>query len=300
MTRPDFFIVGAPKAGTTSLQYYLSQHPDVFMPEEKELHFFGSDLDIREPRPSLQQYLSHFESADAHRVGEASVWYLYSKEAAEEIHDFNPEAEIVVSLRNPVEMVHSLHSQLLFIEDENIEDFEGALDAESDRRKGWRIPDECTFPPSLHYTRVARYTEQLKRYLQVFGPDRVHVLLYDDLVDDVRGVVRDLYAFLRVDSEFVPDLSVQNPNMRVRSRAARRLIEIMPGAFRQRTKKLLPGPIRRPVVRWVRKLHTEVVPRSPMSPEVRERLRGAYATDIRRLEELLGRDLSPWMKGEES
>ena len=87
MTLPNFFIVGAPKCGTTALHAYLSQHPDVFMSDPKEPHYFGSDLDFRyRRRPSDAQYRSYFAGAgDRRRIGEASVWYLYSECAADEI-----------------------------------------------------------------------------------------------------------------------------------------------------------------------------------------------------------------------
>jgi hypothetical protein len=89
--KPDFFIVGAPKCGTTAMQDYLSQHPEIYMSKARELHFFGSDLRFSYERPGEVEYLSYFESAtNEKRVGEASVWYLYSKQAAGEIKELNP------------------------------------------------------------------------------------------------------------------------------------------------------------------------------------------------------------------
>lgn len=295
--KPDFFIVGAPKAGTTSLQYYLGQHPDVFMPEEKEIHFFGSDLGIREPRPSEGEYLEFFQGGDqAARVGEASVWYLYSEEAAEEIHAFEPDADIIISLRNPIEMAHALHSQLLFIGDETIEDFDDALDAEASRRKGNAVPEGCNFPASLLYRKVASYPEQLERYLDVFAPEQVHVVIFDDLVEDSPGTVRRLYEALNVDPAFEPDLERRNPNMRVRSWTARRLVEMVPSRLREGIKRSLPGPVRDRVVPFVRGLHTEVSERPPMSPKAKTVLREAYEEDVQRLSKMLDRNLSHWLE----
>jgi len=143
MRTPDFFIVGAPKCGTTAMSDYLRQHPEIYMPQRKEPHFFGSDLDAPYPYfiRDKEQYFSLFaEAKDEKRVGEASVWYLYSKRAAFEIKEFCPTASIIIMLRNPVDMIYSLHSQRLFTGNEDIPDFEEALEAEEDRKRGLRIP----------------------------------------------------------------------------------------------------------------------------------------------------------------
>jgi hypothetical protein len=113
MRKPDFFIVGAPKSGTTAMYFYLKQHPEIFMPERKELHFFGSDFFAPHFVRDLKEYLKFFEGADnKKRIGEASVWYLYSKRAAFEIKEFNPDADIIIMLRNPVDMMYSLRETL--------------------------------------------------------------------------------------------------------------------------------------------------------------------------------------------
>ena len=129
--RPNFFIVGAPKCGTTALHAYLDAHPEIFMSHYKEPRFFGSDLRQRR-RPTKSQYFSCFARArNEKRVGEASVLYLYSKCAAAEIKEFCPEARIIIMLRDPVEMLHSKHSQSIFSGNEVINDFEEALEAEA-------------------------------------------------------------------------------------------------------------------------------------------------------------------------
>jgi hypothetical protein len=113
MRKPDFFIVGAPKSGTTAMYFYLKQHPEIFMPERKELHFFGSDFFAPHFVRDLKDYLKFFEGADnKKRIGEASPWYLYSKRAAFEIKEFNPDADIIIMLRNPVDMMYSLRETL--------------------------------------------------------------------------------------------------------------------------------------------------------------------------------------------
>ena len=113
--RPDFFIVGAPKCGTTALYEYLRQHPAVFMPFHKEPLFFGDDLTRRYGRLTLHDYMRLFKDAKpGQRVGEASAWYLYSRSAAAEIKAYAPDAQIIVMVRNPVDMMYAEHSQVLF------------------------------------------------------------------------------------------------------------------------------------------------------------------------------------------
>src|SRR5262252_9724271 len=101
--RPDFFIVGAPRCGTTAMGRFLAEHPDIFM-ARKEMHAFGKDLHFgrRFYRRSLEAYQSEFVGAgDRKRVGEASVWYLFSKTAASELKQFNPDSRIIIMLREP-------------------------------------------------------------------------------------------------------------------------------------------------------------------------------------------------------
>ena len=143
---PNFFIVGAPKCGTTALFQYLSTHPDVFAPQRKEFNYFCDDLHFNNVAGLFHyrdtaDYLSHFAGWEGQkRIGEASVWYLYSMRAAANIHRFSPDARIIVMIRNPAEMLHSLHSQLLENGDEDIVAFEAALSAEEDRKRGLRTP----------------------------------------------------------------------------------------------------------------------------------------------------------------
>ena len=113
------------------MHYYLKEHPEIFMPEVKEPHFFGTDLVSPRFIRDKEKYLSLFSAAENQkRVGESSIYYLYSKIAAAEIHKFSPTARIIIMLRNPVDMIYTLHSEHLFCGDENITNFKKALMAE--------------------------------------------------------------------------------------------------------------------------------------------------------------------------
>jgi hypothetical protein len=301
---PDFFIVGAPKCGTTSLNAYLAAHPEIFMLEKREPHFFGSDLADIWPQPSAAQYFELFAgSASAARRGEASGWYLRSRLAAEEIHAYSPRAQIIAILRNPVDMLPSYHSQCLWRRWETIEDFEQALAAESDRRKGRRIPRRNKGNPwRLLYRDVARFHEQLERYFSIFGRDQVCVLLFDDLVQRPEVTYRTVLNFLGVDSTFVPQFTVLNSNKSNRSRVVRRAVDAVrepSSAIHRIGTRLLPMQAARSailtrIVLPVLRANTRVAPRPPMSPELRSRLTAEFAPDLRRLSALLGRDLGHW------
>jgi hypothetical protein len=297
MTRPDFFIVGAFKAGTTSLYEYLRQHPQVFMPVHKEPMYFGADLDARYRRMSADEYLRLFADArPGQRVGEASPWYLYSASAAREIEAFSPGAQAIVMLRNPVDVMYAQHSQLLFNQRENLADFGEALAAEADRRAGRRIPPGALRREALFYRHSVRFAEQLQRYFEVFGRERVHVIVHDDLVADAAGVVRDTFAFLGVDPEVAVDLEIRNPNRRARSGVLQRLIFRPPGPLR----RVVPLLRRFPLVHRLRDtlVSANSVPeaRRPMDPELRRRLTAELEPEVAALGELIGRDLAAWSR----
>ncbi len=210
--RPNFFIVGAPRCGTTAMYEYLRQHPEIFMPLRKEPHFFGSDLIITpkffDYTQNMKEYLGLFAAAqNEKRLGEASPIYLVSRLAAAEIKEFSADAKIIIMLRDPVDMMHSLHAHAVYAGGENIEDFESALDAEEDRKRGLRVPKGNGLADSLFYREVAKFSEQVGRYFQVFGRENVHIIIYDDLRDDTAGVYRETLRFLGVNPDFQPPLN---------------------------------------------------------------------------------------------
>ena len=186
--KPDFFIVGAPKCGTTSLYYYLRQHPQIFMPEYKEPHFFGKDLNKRSDEfiYDEEKYLTLFKNAESdQKIGEASTFYLYSESAPGEIKEFNPNAKIIIMLRNPIDFLHSLHSQLLFSGNENVADFNEALKLEEDRLQGKNLPENIDMVDKVYYKKhVSRIPEQIQNYIEIFGVENVTILILEDLQTD--------------------------------------------------------------------------------------------------------------------
>jgi hypothetical protein len=294
--RPDFFIVGAPKCGTTALIDYLKQHPDVFVPERKELDYFGSDLVFKGYRLSEEQYLSWFAAANGEkRAGEGSVWYLRSDRAAAEIKAFSPAARIIIMLRNPVDVMHALHSQRVFNGNEDIEDFAAALEAEADRRQGLRLPQRATDHFGCLYRETVRYASQVERYFDVFGRDRVRVILYDDFARQTARVYRETCQFLEVNDDFQPSLHIVNARKRVRSRAVREFLRRPPAAAGLFFRALGLRPDRNGGYKgWLRRLNSTARSLPSLDPVVRKRLEREFQPEVRQLSKLLGRDLSYW------
>ena len=179
---PDFFCVGAAKSGTSALQYFLRQHPDIFMPEMKEIHHFAPDL-LKKDDPWLDEhkYMSLFSDAVEHQViGETSVFYLLSEVSARLIQKSFPNTCIIIMIRNPLEVMYSLHSQLVYNGEENILDFEKAVLAEMDRKAGRNLPKRTRIQQKHWYFHVGQFTEQILRFLEYFNDHQIHFILYDD------------------------------------------------------------------------------------------------------------------------
>jgi hypothetical protein len=295
LKRPDFFIVGAPKCGTTAMYSYLQAHPQVFMPFHKEPLYFGADLTRRYGQLTEQQYLDLFaEARPDQRAGEASAWYLYSRSAAAEIRAFSPDADIIVMLRNPIDVMYAQHSQLLFNRTETIADFGEALAAEADRKAGRRLPPAPLRPENLFYRDMVRFADQLERYLSLFGQDRVHVIVHDDLRADTPGEYRRLLEFLEIDPDFRPTFTLKNTNKRPRSAGLQQLIYAPPGPLRRLGPRLRRSRLAHALRDALVALNSLGEPRREMDPALRARLTDELRPDVARLGELIGRDLSAW------
>lgn len=267
------------------------------MPEKKESHFFGSDLDSPYFIRDREKYLSLFsEAKDVKRIGEASVWYLYSKQAAYEIREFLPSASIIIMLRNPVDMLYALHSQFLYNGNEDIECFVEALNAEEDRKHGLRISPNVIFVEGLFYRETVKYTEQVRRYLHIFGRENVCVVIYDDFKNEPAKVYGETLRFLGVSEDFYPEFKVINPNKRVRSHRVRNFLQNPPVITKSIGKILIPYRVRQRLVEKFKSLNIKYVPRSSMKHELREKLQAEFMPEIERLSELLGRDLTHWSR----
>ena len=285
---PDFFIVGHHKSGTTALYQMLRRHPQIFMPDLKEPRFLAADLRALVPSTpqqpdTMEEYLALFEPARPDQLaGEASPGYLRSKTAAQAIHDLQPKARIVAILREPASFVRSMHLQMLQEHVEQEQDLRRAFAAEEIERAGQRV---------RRYSDHVRYVEQLRRYHDVFGRERVLVLIYDDFRRDNEGTVRQVLRFLGVDDTVAVEAVEANPTVRVRSMqvdtAVRRLYG---GRFGRGLRAVVPAGVRRRALAGLRR---KVVYGRPaqVDRELELELRRRFRAEVEGLSEYLGRDL---------
>lgn len=298
MGKPNFFIVGAPKCGTTSLWSYLKGHPEIYMSSLKELYFF--DVDLWEKRrerpwaqlnggrkPSLEQYLGCFAAVGEHkRIGEATASYLRSLRAPCGIKTFSPGAQIIIMLRNPVDLMYALHSQSLRNSWEPIPDFERALEADTTRGsedvRGFR-----------GYRNFANFPEQVQRYFDLFGRENVHTIIYEDLKQDADTVGRNTLRFLGVRLDCAGEFPRENPNKRVRNARLQEILFYQPRALRV-ISTLIPQWLRSRIEHRLIKSNMVVKPRSAMDPELRRRLQKEFEPKVEQLSAMLGRDLTAW------
>ena len=301
--RPNFFIVGAPKCGTTSLSVYLSKHPDVFFAKPKEPLFFGSDLKHAWRLCTQDEYFRCFRGVNDERVvGEGTVWYLYSRNAAQEIRTFSPSARIIIMLRNPVDMIHSLYHQFRVTCNESLERFEDAIAAQERRAAGIDVPANAHFPAGLQYYDVGRYAHQVERYLEIFGRDAVHVIQFEDFIKDTEGVFRQTLDFLALDTTFRPEFTRENPTRTVIFPRLNQWIRKPPAMLTGVKNYLPPGMPRDHLKNAYQNVRSLLLHRlnrrqERMKPSdaIRQRIIRALERDIRRLEDVLGTDLSHWL-----
>jgi hypothetical protein len=253
-------------------------------------------------RRDQDAYLTEFDAwnGQAH-VGEASVWYLFSTQAAAEIKAFNPNSRIIIMLREPVEMLYSLYHQFRSDGNEQLPTFEQALAAQNDRRAGRRIARHAHFGQGLAYCDVVRYTEQVRRYIELFGRERVHVVVYDDFAEKTAAVYGGVLDFLGVDSTRIKNsFPVINGNHSVKSPLFR---SIMSDPLVRGTAISMHAWLPRPVFAALQKIELRLQKwnfcpqkRPLLDPEIRMLLKREFATEVERLSELLGRDLTHWNK----
>jgi len=310
------FVVGAPRCGTTTLSHFLKQHPQVGFPAVKEPHFFAQHdlrgLSDRELRNRVEsEYLRRYFCRDPdRRVGvDASVTYLYAPEQLEPILRLWPNSRFVVSVRDPLAMLPSLHQRLIYNGDETIPNFEDAWRATASRAAGRNIPRRCADPRWLRYDQAARFGTHLDRLIAVVGEERCSIVVFDDLASDALSEYRKLMRFIDLDAVPITDLHPRRGSKAVRSRWLQRMLKRPPKAvssyfagehFRKRVRcldskeKLAPTgvlSIRKKLLSWNRVSVSPARMPAALENQLCQELRG----EVDQLGRILGRDLSHWL-----
>ena len=299
MMLPDFFIVGAPKCGTTAISEYLSAHPRVFMCHPKEPHYFAMDIPGYRCVDNLRDYQSLFQGApDYLAAGEASVFYLYSEVAATEIRKNIPSARLLIMLRNPLDLAAAMHAQALLSREENVTDFARAWRLCEERRRGHEVPHYCRDAKILFYDQLALLGHQLQRLLTVFPENQVRWWFYDDFADNPGKVYREILAFLSVPDDGRREFPAVNARRRARSQTL--------AQFTQKTPKILlrtAMQLKRHlgIPRWgvraaLRRANFVPASRPALPPPLRAEMRAYFAPDIRLLQAITGRNLDHWLE----
>ncbi|MBA3809828.1 MAG: sulfotransferase [Solirubrobacterales bacterium] len=297
---PDFFIVGQPKSGTTALYEMLAADPQIHMPL-KEPWFFARDLRRQSGDglpETLEQYLDLFVGASPEQsVGEATLAYLRSSTAAASIAELAPQARIIAILREPASFVRSLHMQFLQSHIETEKDLAKAIALEDDRRAGRRLASAEHHADTVLYGERVRYVEQLKRFYDVFAPEQVLVLIYDDFRADNEATVGGVLRFLELDDTGPVELREANPTVRVRSPRLNetvRAVSVGSGplarAVKLAVKAIMPRRLR---ARALQTTHQKVLYGAPQPPDeaLMLDLRRRFKGEVVALSEYLGRDL---------
>ncbi|MGK7931257.1 MAG: sulfotransferase [Microcystaceae cyanobacterium] len=299
--QPSFFIVGAPKSGTTALCKYLNRHPEIFVPSEKELNYFNH----YPRRYSLEKYLQFFQEGENKICGEGTPLYLSYESAPQDIYDFNPDAKIIIMLREPVALLYSFHGQLLWNgSSEDEEDFQKALDLESERRQGKSIPTKCQKNPTvLYYREIVKFTEQIMRYWNTFGKEQVKIILFDDFKGNTQQAYQEVLEFLKVSQDFDTEFNVINARKKVRSRFIQDFYKYPPSKLLEIGKYLIPLPQKQRRILlenfklWLKNLNKRKLSskEKALSLEIHKNIQQEFIPEIESLSQLIDRDLSHWI-----
>ena len=304
---PDFFVVGAPRCGTTSICRYLARNPQVCFSRPKEPHYFSRIDHLPTPEELNRNYLERcFGHQDGtHRaIGEGSVSYLYLPGAIEKINELNPRARFIVLIRNPLTMLPSYHLRMQFLLQENEPDFDRAWALEASRKRGENLPGTCLDARLLMYSEAAKFGVQVERLFNVAGRERSHVIVFDDLKADPLGVYRNALDFLGVDYDGQTEFEQRYASQMYRFRWLQRLLFVPVSrntatveTLQRRARKYNPDGSKKPSL--VKRLtNLNKIPRTPapLSRQMGDTVRETLRQDIAHLSELLGRNLEFWFE----
>ena len=294
--KPNFIIIGAMKAATTSLYTYLKQHPDVFMTNIKEPMFFNNfktvDNYILKGRKgnkisTLKEYYALFDNAKNEiAIGEASPAYIYNENCATLIKEILPEVKIIAILRQPVKRAYSNYLHAKRADREPINSFIDAINSEEERiKKNWN--------PLYHYKEQGFYFRQLSRYFKEFKKEQIKVILFQDIINDPQKITKEVFEFLGVDSSFTPDTSKKaNVAGKPKGVAGWIIMKLRKNNLIPNIEfsKYLPDFI---VSYILKKIYSK--PEMIDKKTINRLTKKYYKEDIKKLEKLIERNLSNWL-----
>ncbi len=297
---PNFILVGAMKAGTTALCRYLAQHPDVFIPELKEPHYFLTTCKTEVETLSYEEYLDLFTPALTETaIGEGSTWYLYDPGAAKFIHDTIPSTKIIAILRNPCDRAFSHFMYEVRDAKQNVQSsheiynkFIECIETEDItlEERYWTKNGKIDRP----YIKMGMYSCQLNKYYRYFQKEKIKVVLYEDFSRNPIGTVNEIFRFIGVDCSYKLEVMGRvNVSGYPKSRFIHNLYSKQ-NVARKLIKQLIPSAnLRKRITRQVMMANIDEY---KLFPEIRKKLITIFEPDILNLQKQLSVDLSEWLK----
>ena len=281
MNIPNLFIVGGGRSGTTSLHEWLKEHPEVFMSEVKGPNFFGE-----EPNPGFEEffknkkkYLSLFSKANNKKIIGESSHYFWSKTAAKEIKKFNPEAKVIIILRNPLDVAYSYYLNGNIPNNISFEDSIASNDL-----KVKKILDEL------------KYHNHLKRFLDNFKKEiQLHLIIFDDLSKNQKAVYKKLCKFLDINNNFIPDFKPHNQARKIKNKWLLKTIHLTPNSLKLFVKRILPKKIVDDIKTKIGIFTTKNRLENPKVKRVNAKTAKIFNEEIKKTKKLTGLNLNKWL-----
>jgi hypothetical protein len=302
----SFFIVGAPRCGTTSLSRYLRVHPEICFSRPKETHYFVllNHAELEKKETIINNYTrSYFPDLSSYHkyIGDGSVSYLYSEPAIELICELFPGSRFIVSLRNPIDLVVSYHARMLFVREETEPDLVKAWELQEARARGEKVPRLCRNPQLLQYAEVGRHAHYLEQLWRIAGKERVLTVLLDEIAADPGNVYERVLHFLELEHDGRTKFKHRRKTNGYRFDWLQSLsfgkigipLPLLIGLHLNHSNRA--RRFTRPIKKLIRKFNTDkaqAIP--PINATFRAMLVEHFRPEVGRLEAILSRDLSHW------
>jgi len=291
--KPDCFVVGAPKCGTTSLYYYFSQHSEIFL-LPKELHFFCNDLHFSNPQCSEERYKLELQKAtNQSLIADVETYNLCSKNAAQNIYQMNPDAKIIIMLRNPVRFLQSLHAQHRVNGSQPIVELAQAYDQGGINS----LAHHHTSALELYnYQEMANFLPQVKRYYDHFPKRNIKVLLLENIQADTRSELNEVWRFLKLEAPQSLDLATQNKRKTISNYKLYSWIKSGKGLGKKIGKAVFRNSSKRKAFKekLLSRFLQETNRKEAIEPQLYSRIFDEYEQDFDTLAKITGVDFSPW------
>ena len=279
MKKPNLFLVGVPRAGTTSLYEYLKQHPKVFMSEIKGPNFFGEERNESFPEfhKNEKKYLLLFKKVrNEKKIGDASHLFS-SKIAPKQIKKFNSKSKIIIILRNPIEVIMSYYNSEMISNKKNI------INILKNKNK----------PVQIMLDNL-KYTENIKKYIDIFGQENTYIIIFEEFVKNPKKEFLKLCKFLDINQNFKPDFKIHNPSRKTKNKWMIKILDLLPTKLKLNVKFLLPKKFIQKLKVFFGKITTDKkVKKFNQKKEDKKLLKRMFEKEIKKTEELLGKKL-PW------